>query len=87
MSSQSDEFVFRALRSIAPLGIARGFRSQVIYTPLDPISQIQVISHMPPGYEDDLLRNLDRLQLVYQTPSRRSALEHLFRALQIRESA
>lgn len=81
------EYVFRVVKAINELDAPVG--SQIVYTPLDGYSQIQVVRHMPRGFEPYLLKHYGHLELIDQHPpvAPLSALEHLYRALQIRESA
>lgn len=81
----ADEYVLHCVKAINELGAAAG--SQIVYTPDDHRSHIQVVRHMPSGMEDVLLKHFGHLQLVLPTGHERQILKRLYQALQIRETA
>lgn len=80
-------FVFRVNKSINEFHAEVG--SHIVYRPLNPISKIQVVRHMPAGFDEYLLKHYGHLTLLDQHPSAQasSALEHLYSALQKTDSA
>lgn len=80
-------FVFRVNKSINEFHAEIG--SHIVYRPLNPISRIQVVRHMPKGFDEYLLKHYGHLTLLDQYPSVQtsSAIEHLYSALQKNQSA
>lgn len=88
---QDPAFVFRVMSPIPELGAKPG--QDLIYRPLNEVSRIQLVTHLPDlgegVYEDLILRHYHRLRLTGQCPpvSAISALEFLKKAAQLRDSA
>lgn len=81
------EFVFRVVHSISELNANRG--QDLVWTPDDPVSAIQVVSHLPSSYEAYLLKHFSRLHQIGQYPSALpfSAYGLLVRRMTLRDSA